>query len=785
MAKSTAVLFPLFIVAICATCRAEPVEILRDPWGVPHVFAATDAGAMYGLGYATAEDRGFQMTYSLRIIQGRLSEVVGEVRKLRRDETSIDHDKKMRTFGFHRAAQQTAENLDAGTKALLDAYCRGVNDYFAEHSGDLNPMFAEVGLEAEQWTPADCLASWWHIAQFFATDGTRDLMASRGMNRRARELFMQVPEGLKQMPPDETPAVVQRSDVTDEWVEQVNRYAQEHGMTSSGEAQEGPKFSHAWVVGGDMTTTGSSVLVSDPQTPVRNPSLFYEWHIVGDTFNARGIGVPGSPIILIGFTDRVAWGMTALGADQADLFLLETDEEHPDAYRFDGEWRDMQVYHESIAVKGAQPVELLVRETHLGPVATQYCFAQPRDGEVALKRIPICETDRDTIQGAIAMMRAGDATEFDDALAGWRFPSANVVFGDRDGDIGYRALGAMPSRSRDDPSHGRHARAARSSSDDWQEIVPHALQSHVMNPAAGFLYSGNHRTTGSWYSIPIGAMTGTGGDTVRSWRLRERLQEREKFTPGQVKAIHFESTNPARRDIVALGLHIEQQDADALSLEAQLALALLKPWYEQGASSSLKKEGSAVALELNTFFRFVSTHLAQVYGGGESGLAYFLKTATGQIADNPEHQLSELEVDFIDQSLATAWLNCLERYGDDPTTWQDQARRAVTEQRLGYYESLDGFGSLAPEHDLRLPALEITDGGTIACQTAQSYTQWVPMDDPDQAESILPIGQSERIDNRLRTSTLDLWTERKLHPAPLSRDKVEALGVTRQKLEFE
>lgn len=778
----------LLLVALLPTTAAvaKDVEILRDPWGVPHVFAETDAGAMYGLGYATAEDRAFQMTYSLRIIQGRLSEVVGEVRKLRRNESSIDHDRKMRTFGFHRAAQRTAENLDAETKQLLTAYCRGVNDYFAEHSDDLNPMFAEVGLEPESWTPADCLASWWHIGQFFATDGTRDLMASRGMNRRARQLMMQVPEDLVKMPPDEAPAVVQRCDVSDEWVEAVNRYAEQHGMTDAGgEAPAGPKFSHAWVVGGDKTTTGTSVLVSDPQTPVRNPSLFYEWHVVGATFNARGMGVPGSPIILIGFTDRVAWGMTALGADQADLFLLETDQDHPDAYKFDNQWHDMRVYNERIEVKDARPVELVVRETHLGPVATEYCFAQPRDGEVALKRIPICETDRDTIQGAIAMMRAKDAAEFDDALAGWRFPSANVVFGDRAGDIGYRALGAMPARSASDPSHGRHARPARTTGDDWQEIVPHELQPHVMNPAAGFLYSGNHRTTGSWYTIPVGAMTGTGGDSLRSWRLRERLQEHEQFTPGQVKAIHFESTNPARRDIVALGLHLEQQDDDALSLEAQLALALLKPWYDQGASSSLKKEGSAVALELNTFFRFVNTHLAHVYGGGESGLAHFLKTTTQKIADNPDYQLGELERQFIDQALAAAWETCLERYGDDPTTWQDQAREALTQQRLGYYESLDGFGTLSREHDLPMPPLDITDGGTIACQTAQSYTQWVPMHDPDLAESILPIGQSERVGEARRTSTLDLWTERRLHPAPLSRDKVEALGVTKQTLEFE
>ena len=99
-----------------------------------------------------------------------------------------------------------------------------------------------------------------------------------------------------------------------------------------------PKFSHAWVIGGKKTTTGSSVLVSDPQTPVWNPSMLYEFHVKGATFNTRGAGVAGSPVILIGFNQRVAWGMTALGADQADIFILKTDPNRPDQYQVDGKW---------------------------------------------------------------------------------------------------------------------------------------------------------------------------------------------------------------------------------------------------------------------------------------------------------------------------------------------------------------------------------------------------------------------------------------------------------------
>ena len=244
-----------------------PIELVRDRWGTPHVFAETDAGAMYGLGYATAEDRGFQMTYSLRIIQGRLAEVLGIVQQTNRRETSLDHDRKMRTFGFDHAAQQVVANLDRESRNLLQAYCDGVNDYFARSSDRRMALFAEYDLEPEPWTPADCLASWWHLGQFFATDGTRDLMALRNRGRNdPRQMLRQLRSqrgdrgggrrplemdvDARPLPPDDGPAVVKRADVSPEWIERTTQFAQEHGLANEiTNGPAGPKFSHAWVVG--------------------------------------------------------------------------------------------------------------------------------------------------------------------------------------------------------------------------------------------------------------------------------------------------------------------------------------------------------------------------------------------------------------------------------------------------------------------------------------------------------------------------------------------------------
>ncbi|MCI0459751.1 MAG: penicillin acylase family protein [Gemmataceae bacterium] len=750
------------------------VELLRDPWGVPHVFSETDAGAMYGLGHAVAEDRGFQMYYSLRIIQGRLAELIGDRPSQRQGETALVHDRKMRTFGYYRAARAVAARLDADTRAMLQAYCDGVNDYCAGHRDQLHPLFAKLDLQPEPWTPADCIASWWYLGQFFATDATRELV-----NYRDRVKGPGVPPPAA-LPFDDAAAVVGPEDVSRDWLDRVQRFHRKHKLAPSpppGQGPEGPRFSHAWVVGGKKTTTGAAVLVSDPQTPVRNPSLWYEFHVCGKSFNARGLGVPGSPGLVIGWNEHLAWGATALGADQADLFRLKTDADHPNQYFLDGKRRGMEVVRETIRVKDGKPVELVVRQTHFGPVITPFAHAQAGDPEVALKRVPLCCTDRETIQALLGMMRATDLAQFTRALALWQFPSVNLVFGDRQGNIGYWLQAAIPVRSRLDAHHGALAVDGSDSRYDWQGFVPHELLPHTINPPRGWIASGNHRPVGSFYPISLGPGKGNQGHTIRSWRLYERLTARDRFAPAEVLDIHYDTVNPARRDIVRIGLHLRDRLKRELSSEAGEALKQLEGWYQRGARSNLTEPGSALAGEIHMDnFRIKQTPLAAKYGGGASGLVRFLSDVQTRLSKDAKAKLSREEQGYLDQALAGAWRTARQRYGADPARWQERARAKVEQQRLGYFDSLAGFGSLDPAGDLTTPALSCVDGNTILSQAGQSYTQYIPLHDVDAARSLLPPGHSEKVDSPWRTTTRELWAKGDLHPAPLSRKAVEKIA---------
>jgi penicillin amidase len=798
--------FILFLTVCCSPERANHqerpkygrIDLLRDTWGVPHVFAGTDAGAMYGLGYAAAEDRAFQMYYNLRIIQGRLAELTGNVkigvsrRQPQGSNSALRNDIKMRTIGYYRAAQNVAANLDGESLALLLAYSEGVNDYIKNHPDELLYLFKKYNLQPEPWTPAACIATWWRIALFFSGDGLREMPAYYEIKDGRRTVRSFSPDdaagAIRGRAIRDDAAVIQRDDVTDHWVQKVMDFARQHNLTRKVDVSPplrrpppSPRFSHAWIVGKGKTTNNSSVLVSDPQTPVRNPSLFYEFHISGKTFNARGIGVPGSPNILIGFTENVAWGLTALGADQADLFLLKTDPNRPNQYLFDGQWRNMEVHTETIKVKDGEDRTITFRQTHLGPVVTSLAMGVRPGDEVALKRIPICEPKHDTFQGVLAMIRAKDVYEFQQATGGWRFPSANCVFGDIKGNIGYKTILALPVRSARALLDGRAADEGWSSENDWQCILPNDLLPQIINPKQGWLVSANHRPIASFYPISLGISTGSLGDTDRSWRLKERMLAKETFSPQDVLDIHYDTIDPIKRDLVLLGYHLRDVQKFPLEEETLKALDYLEEWRANGCKSEMAVKGTEIINLMPMAFRqqFVA---ATVYGGGISGLCNMLQTVDARVEADPKASLTEPEAEYVNLILRAAWRYGKANYGEDPAKWHEQGRARLLETKLPYFSTLDGFESLDEEMDLTLPALSCIEGGTILSQKAQSYTQYVTLKDVDESLALLPPGESEHPESPCRLSGYDLWGRGKLRPAPLSRKKVEKFVTSKKQL---
>jgi len=748
------------------------VEIIRDSWGVPNIFSDTDEGAMYGPGYVSAEDRAFQMYYNLRIIQGRSSEILGNATRKKFPVTSIENDRLMRIMGYTRYAERIAARLDPETKTLLQAYCDGVNDYVAQNPDKLSYMFEKYNVTPETWTPADCLLSWWRMGLFFTKSGLRDSRQYNDIKDGKLD-----PAKIKEQPFDDTAAVVRRQDVSDEWVQALNDFCKEHGVgKGAGPRGESPKFSNGWVAGPNKTGAGAA-LVSDPQTPVTNPAFWYQAHVCGETINVRGVGAPGCPSFLIGFNENVAWGGTALGVDQVDMFMLKTDADHPNQYLFDGKWRDMKVFKETILVKGGETKELTVRESHLGPIVTEFAIGIKEGDEVAMKRLPIAMKDRATVQGNFAMMRARDIDEFMKANEDWLFPGMNCVVGDSKGNIGYRPLGALPVRSRHALNNGEAAHPGWESKYDWQGILPGHLLPTVVNPERGWIVTANHRPVGSFYPLPTGLSSHSQGHTNRSYRIYECIEDKNVDSVQEVLDIHFDAVNSARRDYVRYGIYLRDKVKADLSPEALKALEILDPWLKDGAKSDLTAEEYGIAAMVNGgFSNYGKNPLVTKYGYKGYGEYTFIRTMNERIVAGEE--LGEVETKQIDKVLSNAWKSAVNKYGDDPSQWYDKAVASLRGQKLEYYRSLDGYPGLDPEQDLQIAPLVRFDGGVPGGQPAQSYTHCVPLDDIDSAKAIMPFGQSEQPGSKWRTTNMGNWANSVLHPAPISRKAVEKYAVS-------
>lgn len=765
------------------------ISIGRDAHGVPHVFARTDAGAYYGLGYATAEDRLFQMCWMRLVVQGRVSEYMGPGSVVNPTtgavkKTHVISDRKARLHGWTRHAGRVVQNLDIETHKLLDAYANGVNAYVRDAQGALDPMFARFALPVEPWTAADCVALWIRFGDFFASGGLDEarllhdwqaLVATPGMTQEERIHAL-----LGALVCDDSAAVIDPGDVPIAQRNLLQSYADAYGLSSAAACvpyNASPHFSHAWAVGGQLTTTGNSVLLGDPRIKVTEPSQLYEWMVEGATFAVRGVGVPGSPNVLSGMTNKVAWSPTALGVDQTDLIQLRVDPVgHPGQYQLDGQWIPFQdTSLETIHVLGEADDAVLYRESFWGPVVTAAVQDARPGEEFAMRRVPLFDPYADTAQGSIAMFRAVDAAGFQQALGGWTFPSVNVVFADSNGGIGYSVAGSIPLRNPKVLLAGVIAQDGSTTESDWLDLLPHALTPHVIDPAAGYVFSANHRPVGSWYPIPIRFGSGGSGDTFRSRRVREVLGvQGTQFEPKDLLILHSDVVGVGPRDFTEIGLWLRNHGV-ALTLDARRALTELGPWLSAGAKMDGAVRGVLIASSMDLSFRLSTAgdELVNRYGGGENGINTFLKQALAKIHALPPVALTAAEVAFVDRVLSDA---VRQAQSVGPTTvWLNWFRSTVLTVDLPQWTSLEGFPSLTPELTTSMGPFRAVDINTLLSPLRQSYTQFVDFAGQAPKLSLAPPGNASPSNSHDALPSI-LWVQEQLKPSPLSRQELLAAG---------
>lgn len=541
-----------------------PVEIIRDEWGVPHIYAANERDLFFAQGFVHAQDRLFQMDLNRRLGLGRMAEVTGPL--------GVPLDKFARYLGWPRAAQAQATGTDEATGELMDAYTAGVNAFIATQ-----PLPAEFKVLAYRPEPWDSLATsaWgtvlaWGLSCNWETELLRAWLLDEMGPERAADLTPVYAENYLTTLPDEQVGRRLAAGLIEAF-----RETAAHGPVGA------PIFGHGlgsnnWVVSGARTASGRPHLANDPHLPPVFPTIWYANHLVGGDFNVAGFTLPGVPGVIIGHNEHCAWGITNAFPDVQDVYIERFHPDNPTRYEDGGEWRAAEVSEETIVVRGLRNVHVKVRSTHNGPV-----FSDVLPGDHAdLSYNWTMFHGGNHMRAVLATNRARNWDEFYEGVRHWSFPSQNVVFADTAGTIAYVMPGLVPRRRKGD---GLSPVPGWTGEFGWDEWIPFEELPVYVNPPEGFIATANNCMTGDSYPCML---TSEWMPDYRARRIRELLAERPSMTLDHQRHIQTESVSLMGRRFVAAALPV-LSGLDDLGVELRDAVGRLTTWDGDMAVDSI------------------------------------------------------------------------------------------------------------------------------------------------------------------------------------------------------
>ena len=403
-------------------------------------------------------------------------------------------------------------------RSLLDAYAAGVNAVI-EESHDNPPMeFGLLDYRPEPWSPIDSLAVLGEFRWYLT----------------GRFPVIVVPEMLKRTLGDgPSLRTYLQGEEDDESILHPGDYEPAGGRATVGTTtgEDGPG-SNNWVLAGPRTTTGQPLVASDPHIPFAAVSIWHQIHLDGGSFHVAGVALAGVPAVMIGRNRDVAWGITNNICSQRDLYQEKTDPAHPGCFLYDGRWEPAREREEVIAVRGADPVRMVVRSSRNGPIVDDVLPAAARDtGPVSLRWLGAEPCG--WLTALLGMNRATSCETFREATRPWNVPTFCLVYADRAGRIGYHAAGRIPRRHVAE----RGYRPGWEPCHQWDGLLAFEEMPHVADPARGYVVTANNRVAADDYPAPLSGTWATGH---RARRLRELIEARPKLSREDCQAMQHD-----------------------------------------------------------------------------------------------------------------------------------------------------------------------------------------------------------------------------------------------------
>jgi penicillin amidase len=585
-----------------------PVQVKRDSYGIPQVYASSDEDLFMAQGFVQAQDRFYEMDVRRHTTSGRLSEMFGK--------SQVKTDEFLRTLGWHRVAQQEYDSkLSPSTKKYLQAYAKGVNAYLKGRSAkEISAEYVALGFEndykPQAWTPVDSVA-WlkamaWDLRGNMQDEIDRSLMTSRLDKKQIADLYPEYPY-------ERNKPIVQEgaySDATKTYDQAATRTAtgaqngtQGAGTGLTGNAQApaglesqlgglanvldkipssaglGPNGngigSNSWVVSGDHTITGKPLLANDPHLAPQLPSVWYQMGLHCTNLSAKcrydvaGYTFAGMPGVIIGHNQNISWGLTNSGADVTDLYLEKFS---GDGYLYGGRTMQFKTRKETIKVAGGDDKTITIRETNNGPLLSD------RNDELVKvgKKAPVGTNAPDrgdgygialrwtaldpgnTMDAVFGIDRAADWSDFRKAAADFQVPSQNLVYADTQGHIGYQLPGRIPIRGTGDgslPSPGWDAKYR------WTGYIKQDELPYEYDPKRGYIVTANQAVVGKDYPYTLTTDWGYG---TRSQRITDLIKSKidggGKVSTDDIRLMQMDNSSEIAKLLVPYLLKIDVKD---------------------------------------------------------------------------------------------------------------------------------------------------------------------------------------------------------------------------------
>ncbi len=741
----------------------EPVEVYRDSFAVPHVYAQNEHDLYLAVGYLLAQDRLWQMDMLRHVTEGRLSEIFGE--------KYMENDMILRALRFRDKSEKLLKNADSACVVALEAFSEGVNQYIQNNQRRLPFEFTVLGYKPELWEPYHTVNMIGYMGWDLKSGWSEVLLADIQKAVDSVRYRQLLPDALRKQP-----AVYgDKPEMKD--VSTLRPDLMLHTAMLQGLGIDVLDASNNWAVAPAKSTTGSPILANDMHLGLNIPGIWYQMHqVIEGKLNVTGLVLPGTPFVICGHNDSIAWGMTNTYVDNVDFYEEKINPSDSGQYEFNGSWRNFEIRREIIKTKEGNQVEKALRFTHRGPVVSSF----KNFGDRVVTMHWVGDEMSDEISTMYWLNRANNWNDFKEALRTFTSISQNIAYADRKGNIGLFCAAGVPVRKRDVPFG---VLPGTTDEYDWKGYVPFEELPFQYNPENGYVASANNRTVpadyphhiGTWYAQPN-----------RYLRIAELLNARDRLSVEDFKSIQLDRYSKMAEKYTPVFIKALSGNTKLTATESQ-AYELLKSWnfvMEADEAAPLIFESTYVNLigiiysdEMGAELFDLYLRLGSIWRNATDGLVEAGASEWFDDVTTPDSK--EVLDDDVYRAFSKAVADLDSAMGSDPGAWQwGKQHRLILSHPLSTVNILDkifklkrgpypvggSFHTVAP--------YGYTTAKTFDSDFGASHRHIYDLSDWDKSLTVIPTGNSGNPASKHYCDQSEWYVAGKYHADCFSKDMV-------------